>query len=37
MCPGAKVDPASRQFLDTGEAAQLPDLEALHAHDERLA
>jgi hypothetical protein len=37
MCPGAKVDPATRQFLDTGLAAQLPDLEALHAHDGRLA
>lgn len=37
MCPGAKLDPATRQFLDTGEAAQLPDLETLHAHDQRLA
>jgi hypothetical protein len=37
MCPGAKVDPATRLFLDTGEAVQLPDLETLHAHDERLA
>lgn len=37
MCPGAKLDPATRLFLDTGEAVQLPDLETLHAHDERLA
>lgn len=36
-CPDAKVDPATRMFLETGEAAQLPDLETLHAHDERLA
>jgi hypothetical protein len=36
-CPGAKLDPATRQFLDTGEAAQLPDLETLRAHDARLA
>jgi hypothetical protein len=37
MCPGAKVDPATRLFLNTGEAVQLPDLQTLHAHDERLA
>ena len=36
-CPGAKLDPATRQFLETGTAAQLPDLETLRAHDERLA
>ncbi|HET7505200.1 MAG TPA: hypothetical protein VFK02_29480 [Kofleriaceae bacterium] len=36
-CPDARVDPATRQFLDTGEAAQLPDVETLRAHDERLA
>jgi hypothetical protein len=36
-CPGARVDPATRHFLETGEAAQLPDLETLRAHDERLA
>jgi len=36
-CPGATLDPATRRFLDTGEAAQLPDLETLHAHDDRLA
>jgi hypothetical protein len=36
-CPGAKIDPATRQFLETGEAAQLPDLETLRAHDARLA
>jgi hypothetical protein len=36
-CPDAKVDPATRLFLETGKAAQLPDLETLHAHDERLA
>jgi len=36
-CPNAKLDPATRQFLDTGEPAQLPDLETLRAHDARLA
>jgi len=36
-CPGAKLDPATRQFLDTGEPVQLADLETLHTHDERLA
>jgi hypothetical protein len=36
-CPGARLDPATRQFLDAGEAAQLPDLETLRAHDARLA
>jgi hypothetical protein len=36
-CPGATIDPATRQFLDTGEAVQLADLETLQAHDERLA
>jgi len=37
MCPGARLDPATREFLDTGEAAQLPDLETLQAHDTHLA
>jgi hypothetical protein len=36
-CPKAKLDPATRQFLDTGEPAQIPDLETLRAHDARLA
>lgn len=36
-CPSAKLDPATRQFLDSGEPAQLPDLETLRAHDARLA
>jgi hypothetical protein len=36
-CPGAKLDPATRQFLDTGTAAQLPDEATLRAHDARLA
>jgi hypothetical protein len=36
-CPGAKLDPATRQFLEAGMAAQIPDLETLRAHDERLA
>ena len=36
-CPDAHVDPATRAFLDDGEAAQLPDLATLSAHDERLA
>jgi hypothetical protein len=36
-CPGAKIDPATRQFLDSGEPAQLPDLDTLRAHDDRLA
>jgi hypothetical protein len=33
----AHVDPATRAFLECGEAAQLPDLATLSAHDERLA
>ena len=37
MCPAARLDPATRTFLDTGEAAQLPDLETLAAHDAHLA
>jgi hypothetical protein len=37
MCPGARLDPATRKFLETGEAAQLPDLETLQAHDTHLA
>jgi hypothetical protein len=36
-CPGAKLDPATRQFLETGVAAQLRDVETLQAHDARLA
>jgi hypothetical protein len=36
-CPKAKLDPATRQFIDTGEPAQIPDLETLRAHDARLA
>jgi hypothetical protein len=36
-CPAARLDRATRQFLDTGEVAQLPDLETLQAHDGRLA
>jgi hypothetical protein len=36
MCPRAKIDPATRQFLEAGPAAQLADLEMLRAHDERL-
>jgi hypothetical protein len=36
-CPEASIDPATRKFVETGEAAQLPDLELLRAHDERLA
>lgn len=36
-CPKAKLDPATRQFLDSGEPAQIPDLETLRAHDARLA
>jgi hypothetical protein len=36
-CPKAKLDPATRQFLETGEPARLPDLETLRAHDARLA
>jgi hypothetical protein len=37
MCPAAQVDAATRQFLDAGEAAQLPSVEALAAHDAHLA
>ena len=36
-CPSAKVDAATRQFVDGSEAAQLPDAATLKAHDERLA
>ena len=36
-CPGVRLDPATRIFLDTGEPAQLPDLDTLRAHDDRLA
>ena len=37
MCPAARLDPATRAFLETGEAAQLPDLATLQAHDAHLA
>lgn len=36
-CPNAKIDAATRSFLDGSEAAQLPDAATLKAHDERLA
>jgi hypothetical protein len=36
-CPNARLDPATQHFLDTGEPAQLPDLDTLRAHDDRLA
>lgn len=36
-CPAARLDPATLQFLDTGEPVQLPDLDTLRAHDDRLA
>jgi hypothetical protein len=36
-CPTIKVDPKTRQFVDGAEAAQLPDLATLAAHDARLA
>ncbi len=37
-CPDIMFDPATRAFIETrGEAAQLPDLMTLAAHDERLA
>jgi hypothetical protein len=36
-CPGVRLDRATQMFLDTGEPAQLPDLDTLRAHDERLA
>ncbi|MBX3160798.1 MAG: hypothetical protein KF773_32835 [Deltaproteobacteria bacterium] len=36
-CPAARVDPATRAFLDGRPAAQLPDLTTLAAHDARLA
>lgn len=36
-CPSAKLDPATRAFLDSKDAAQLPDLATLAAHDQRLA
>jgi len=37
-CPEAKLDPATRAFLERqGQAAQLPDMETLAAHDQRLA
>jgi hypothetical protein len=36
-CPGVRLDRATQMFLDSGEPAQLPDLDTLRAHDERLA
>ncbi|MBA2543768.1 MAG: hypothetical protein H0V17_29260 [Deltaproteobacteria bacterium] len=37
-CPDITLDPATRAFIERrGEAAQLPDLKTLAAHDERLA
>jgi hypothetical protein len=36
-CPSVRLDRATQMFLDTGEPAQLPDLDTLRAHDERLA
>jgi len=37
-CPRATLDPATRAFVDRGgEAAQLPDLATLAAHDAKLA
>lgn len=37
-CPRATLDPATRVFVESGgEAAQLPDLATLVAHDEKLA
>jgi hypothetical protein len=37
-CPDAKLDPATRAFIESrGQAAQLPDVETLAAHDARLA
>jgi hypothetical protein len=36
-CPEVKLDPRTKAFTENGEAAQLPDLETLAAHDARLA
>lgn len=37
-CPDIMFDPATRAFIESrGEAAQLPDLALLAAHDQRLA
>jgi hypothetical protein len=37
-CPEAKLDPATKKFIaSSDQAAQLPDLETLAAHDQRLA
>ncbi len=37
-CPDITFDPATRAFIESrSEAAQLPDLATLAAHDERLA
>jgi hypothetical protein len=38
FCPDITLDPATRRFIESRhEAAQLPDLETLAVHDERLA
>jgi hypothetical protein len=36
-CTRATLDPATQRFVDGGEAAQLPDLAMLAAHDAKLA
>ena len=36
-CPAAKLDPATRAFLDGKDAAQLPDVATLATHDQRLS
>ena len=36
-CPTAQIDAATQQFLEGADAAQLPDLETLAAHDAHLA
>lgn len=37
-CPNITLDPATRSFIETrDQAARLPDLETLAAHDQRLA
>jgi len=36
-CPTVKLDARTAAFVDNGEAAQLPDLDKLAAHDARLA
>jgi len=36
-CPAVKLDARTQAFVDGGQAAQLPDLDTLAAHDARLA